>query len=623
MTVERTINILLVEDNPDDALLVREMLSAMEFTLCQVHWVDLVSKARQWLEEHPGEVDLVLLDLFLPDSRGMETILNFKTFIPGIPIVALTGLDEKEMAREAIKKGAQDYIYKNELEPGVLENTLRFAIERHQLIMQLQEKKNQVRESELRFRRIIEKNVDGVVILSHEGRIKFINPSGETILGKGCEELANQLVAQRLPLNESVELNVAWKEGETRYVEIRGKEIDWEGERAYLASIRDITERKQLENSLAVEKEQLDITLRSIEDGVIATDNNGDILLINPAAQRITGWPQQQALGRHISRVLKMELSPEPGDLQSIFYSTTINTLNGNEIVIDYSRAPILDKENQVMGYVMTIRDITLQKRMAEEMIKIQKLESLGKVARKMSHEYDDVFSVILANISKARNLLAEDDRVFKMLEKSEKSALQAKKLTNQLHTFSRAGTSYRKDISLVKLLQDVVKDILGDEAPSVLFQWDIPGDLWSVEFDRDQMYSALWNIIKNAKESMPDGGMLEIAMMNTVISEKIHLPLESGSYVKISIKDHGIGMDKEMLQNIFDPFFTTKEKTTGIGLTTSFSIIRDHQGTIEVESEKGVGSTFIVLLPAVVSPGAMSGKQENSKIERQEKDST
>lgn len=621
--VERTINILLVEDNPDDALLVREMLSEMEFTLCQVHWEDLVSKARQWLEEHPGEVDLVLLDLFLPDCRGMDTILNFKTFIPKTPIVALTGLNKKEMAREAIKKGAQDYIYKNELEPGVLENSLRFAIERHQLIMQLEERKNQVRESELQFRRIIEKNVDGVVILSHEGRIKFINPSGKTILGKGCEELANRLVDQGLPFNEPVELSVAWKEGETRHVEIRGKEIDWEGEHAFLASIRDITERKQLEKSLGVEKELLDITLRSIEDGVIATDKNGDILLINPAAQRITGWPQQQALGQHISHVLKMELSPEPGDLQPIFYSTTINTLTDNEIVIDYSRAPILDKEKQVMGYVLTIRNITLQQRMAEKMIKIQKLESLGKVARKMSHEYDDVFTVILANISTAKKLLVEDDRVYNMLEKSEKSALQAKKLTNQLHTFSRAGASYRKNISLVKLLQDVVKDLLGDEAPSVLCHWDIPGNLWSMEFDRDQMYSALWNIIENAKESMPDGGMLEIAMQNTVISERFHLPLKSGSYVKISIKDHGIGMDKEMLQNIFDPFFTTKEKTTGIGLTTSFTIIRDHQGTIEVESEKGVGSTFTVLLPAVVSSEAKTGKQENSKLERQEKDRT
>jgi PAS domain S-box-containing protein len=621
MTVERTINILLVEDNPIDALFIRELLSEMEFTRCYVQWVELAAKGKQWLEDHPGKVDLVLLDLFLPDSAGMNTILNFKPFIPGIPIVVLTGLDKKEMARDAIKEGAQDYICKTELNSDILENSLRFAIERHQLIMQLEKKKNQVKESELRFRRIIEKNADGILILDLEGRIKFINPAGEKILGKARGELSKQLFDQVRHRSESVELHVLWNEKETRFVEIRGKEIEWEGKRAYLASIRDITERKQLEKSLAVEKEQLDITLRSIGDGVIATDKNGGILLINPAAQRMTGWPQQEALGKNISRVLELELSPGPGGHHPFFQGTTISTLNGEEIMIDYSRAPILDKENQVMGYVFTIRDITLQQRMAEEMIKIQKLESLGKVARKLSHEYDDAFTVILGNISTAKNLLSGEDRVFKMLEKSEKSALRAKKLTNQLHTFSRAGASYRKNISIVKLLRDVVKDILGDEAPAVLCQWDIPPDLWSVEFDRDQMHSAFWNIIKNAKESMPNGGMLEIFMQNAVISKKMLLPLKSGSYVKISIKDHGVGMEKEMLQNIFDPFFTTKEKTTGIGLTTSYSIIRDHQGTIEVESEKGVGSTFTVLLPAVVSRGEKPGKEKDSKRRRQEGD--
>jgi PAS domain S-box-containing protein len=611
---KRRIHILLVEDNPDDALFIRAMLSDMEFTLCHVQWVDLVSKGKQWLEEHPGEVDLVLLDLFLPDSRGMDTILNFKTFIPEIPIVVLTGLGKKEMARDAIKEGAQDYLNKSDLDSSILENSLRFAIERHQLIKKLEKKKNQVRESELQFRRIIEKNVDGILILSHEGRIKFINPAGEKILGKAYKELCNKLFGQGLALGESVEIFVLRKEEESRFVEIRGKEIDWEGKRAYLASIRDITERKQLEKSLAVEKEQLDITLRSIGDGVIATDKNGGILLINPAAQRMTGLPQQQALGQHISRVLEFEFSPEPGNHHPFFYGTTISTLNGNEIVIDYSRAPILDREKQAIGYVFIIRDITLQQRMAEEMIKIQKLESLGKVAKKLSHEYDNVFNMILGHISSAKYLLVEGDRVFKMLEKSEKSTLRARKLTNQLYSFSRVGASYQKNISIVKLMQDVVKDILGDETPAVFCQWNIPEDLWSVEFDRDQMYSALWNIIKNAKESMPNGGMLEIAMQNTVISEKMHLPLKCGSYLKISIKDHGIGMEREMLQNIFDPFFTTKEKTTGIGLTTSFSIIREHQGTIEVESEKGVGSTFTVLLPVIVLQGEKPG-QEGNKV--------
>ncbi len=612
MTVERMINILLVEDNPVDALFIREMLADMEFTLCQVQWVDLVSRGKQWLEEHPGEVDLVLLDLYLPDSQGMDTILNFKSFIPGIPIIVLTGLDRKEMAKDSIKEGAQDYIYKNDLDPRILESSLRFALERHRLTRKLEKRKNQVKESERRFRRIIEKNVDGILILGHDGQVKFINPAGEKILGKARTELPHRLLGQALDPGESLELHVLEKEEETRFVEIRVKEIDWEGERAYLASTRDITERKELEKSLALEKEQLDITLRSIGDGVVATDRDGRILLINPAAQQMTGWLQQRALGRPISRVLRLELSPGPGDHHPLFYGTTISTLNGNEIVIDYSRAPILDKENQVIGYVFTIRDITLQQRMAEEMLKIQKLESLGKVARNLSHEYDNVFTVILENISAAKNRLEENDRVFKMLEKSEKSAVRAKKLTQQLHTFSRAGASYQKNISLVKLLQDVVKDILADETPAVLCQWDIPRDLWPLEFDREQMYSALWNIIKNARESMPNGGRIEIVMQNTTISGKKHLPLKSGSYVKISIKDHGIGIEGKMLQKIFDPFFTTKEKATGIGLTTSFSIIRHHQGTIEVQSEKGVGSTFTVFLPAVAAPGERPGREKD-----------
>jgi len=611
MTVERRINILLIEDNPMDALFIKELLSKMKFTHCQVQWVDLVSKGKKWLEDRPGEVDLVLLDLSLPDSQGIDTILNFRTFIPVTPIVVLTGLDNKEMARKAIKEGAQDYIYKNDLDFGILENSIRFALERHQLIMQLEKRKNQVRESERRFRRIIEKNVDGIVILDHEGRIDFINPAGENILGKAYEELLNRLVDREMTPGESVELEVEGKEEETWFVEIRGKEMEWEGKPAYLASIRDISERKQLEISLAVEKEQLDITLRSIGDGVIVTDKAGSILLINPAAQCMIGWQQEQALGQHISRLLQLELRLEPEDQHPFCFGTTISTLNGNEIVIDYSHAPIPDKENQVMGYVFVIRDITLQQSMAEEMIKIQKLESLGKVARKLSYEYENVFSVMLENISTAKNLLPEDDQVFKMLEKSEKSALRAKRLTNQLHTISRTGASYRKNISLVKLLQDVVKEILGDEEPAFLSQWDIPGELWPVEFDREQMYSALWNIIKNAKEAMPHGGILEIVMQNIEISGKMHLPLKSGNYVKISIKDHGVGMEKKMLQKIFDPFFTTKEKTTGIGLTTSFSIIREHQGTIEVESEKGIGSTFTVFLPAGVSHEEKEGESQ------------
>jgi PAS domain S-box-containing protein len=610
------INLLLVEDNPDDAFLIREMLSEAILIQCQVEWVDLFSRGRQQLEEHPGEIDLVLLDLFLPDSRGMDTLLDIKPYTPHIPIVVLTGLDNEEMGRQAIKEGAQDYICKNDLNPSLLENSLHFAIERHQLMLQLEKKKNQLAGNEQRLRRIIEKNADGILILDREGRIIFTNPAAGKILNKKREEMLWQKFDYPLTAGEPTELTISKTEGNDSVVEMQVKEIDWEGKPAYLASLRDISERKELEHSLLVEKERLDITLRSIGDGVIATDKNGNIVLINPSAAQMTGWSQEQASGQPIPRILNLDIpmEPESWDKQDFSFGTSKLAGKANEILMDYSRAPILDKENHIIGHAFIIRDTTIQRKMIEEMIKVRKLESLGMVAGKLAHDFDNVFTVILGNLAMAKNHMSGNERILKMLDKSEKTALRAKSLTNQLHTFSRVGGSYRKSHSIIKLIREVSKDLQAESTwadTNLQYQWNIADELWEVEFDRDQLYTALRNIMKNGKEAMPGGGRLDISIENAVISEKkrehLHLHLNSGSYVKISIRDHGSGIDREILKNIFDPFFTTKEKATGMGLTTAFSIIRDHEGTIEVESEKDAGSTFTLFLPSRISTGEKS----------------
>jgi signal transduction histidine kinase len=124
--------------------------------------------------------------------------------------------------------------------------------------------------------------------------------------------------------------------------------------------------------------------------------------------------------------------------------------------------------------------------------------------------------------------------------------------------------------------------------------------DLWPVEFNWDQMYTAMRNIVKNAAESMSNGGTLEIKLENTVVSKKMLLPLENGNYLKISLTDHGQGMKEDMLRNIFDPFFTTKKRRPGMGLATAFSIIQQHRGTIKVEPRVGAGTTFDIFLPVI-----------------------
>jgi PAS domain S-box-containing protein len=608
--LDKVIDVLLVEDNPDDALIIQEMLSETILTGCRVHCVEQLADGQQWLEGH--DTDVILLDLILPDSRGINTLLEMKKHSPRVPIVVMTSLGHEEMGCRAIQEGAQDFIYKNDINPGILENSLRFAIERHQLSAQLENKKNKLAETERRLRHIIEKNADGIAIVDREGSLKYINPAVKELIRKYklpadyTRQLAGRL-ARHIRQHQSedafrqpFELNLAPGKLESAVVEIRTVTVDWQGEPAFLASLRDIAERKQLEKSLLIEKERLDITLRSIADGVITTDKHGAILSCNPVVRELTGWNPDRLTGRSIIPLLGIDRLPDTRDRDDLSYGTLVLTADSSEVILEYSCAPILDRENLITGYVFIIRDITLRKKTAEEIIKVQKLESLGTVAGRLAHEYDSVLAVIQKDISAAKQYLDPDQKAYKNLEKADSSCLRARELTNQLHTFSRSRKASRQDGSILDLLHEICEELL-DASPHLYpCQWAISDDLPAVEFDRDQMHNALWHIIKNAIEAMPDGGKLKIALESETIPEKAYLPLESGRYMKISITDHGTGMEREILSKIFDPFFTTRDNSTGTGLTTAFSIIRKHRGTIDVSSQKGRGSTFSLFLPEI-----------------------
>ena len=236
---DSAIRVLLVEDNAPDARLLAEALvdvGATEFALTNVERLDDAVNA-----VHRQPFDLVLLDLTLPDSSGLDTFRTVHRATPNTPIIVLTGLDDAELAVSAVKNGAQDYLMKSEASGNVLVRSMRYAIERHRLTADL-------KASETSFR-IIATNADGLVVVDRDGLIQFANPATAAILGRSVESLVNSPFGYPLPANEITEFRVRRQDG-LRDIEARVERLDWEGQPALLASLRDITDKRLLEEQL-------------------------------------------------------------------------------------------------------------------------------------------------------------------------------------------------------------------------------------------------------------------------------------------------------------------------------------------------------------------------------------
>jgi PAS domain S-box-containing protein len=259
-------------------------------------------------------------------------------------------------------------------------------------------------------------------------------------------------------------------------------------------------------------------------------------------------------------------------------------------------KAPLTDKQGKVIGTTGYSRDITERKRMQEELQKAQKLESLGVLAGGIAHDFNNLLAGIFGYIDLARGA-SKDAKAIGYLDTTIASINRARALTQQLLTFAKGGAPVQKITPLIPFIQETAQFALSGSNISCGFE--LAGSLWPCNIDKNQIGQVIDNIVINAQQAMPGGGSIEITAQNIVRGEKEHPPLPKGKYVKVSIKDSGIGIAREMMPRIFDPFYTTKTKGHGLGLATCYSIINRHGGAIDVESELGKGSTFHVYLPA------------------------
>ncbi|NLD95411.1 MAG: PAS domain S-box protein [Fibrobacter sp.] len=375
----------------------------------------------------------------------------------------------------------------------------------------------------------------------------------------------------------------------------------------------DITERKITEAHVLDEKERLKITLASIADGVITTDLQGNIVMMNKSAEILTGWSSDDADTHNVNDVLHVfdentktaynELVNQivkAGKTVEFTDATLLYAKNGTVLSIELSGTPIRNAEGVVGGVVIVLRNATEKKKLVENMLRAQKLESIGVLAGGIAHDFNNLLGGIFGYIDMAIDSVANRkyDEVSGQLTKAMNVFNRAKALTMQLLTFSKGGSPVRKAQDLTPIIRNSAQFALSGSniVPEII----IGNSISNCDCDENQIAQVIDNIVINAKQAMPLGGKLIIKTENVDVAK---LPPEmtpvNQTYIHISITDQGIGMPKEILSRIFDPFFSTKQTGHGLGLSTVYSIIKRHDGNISVESEQGIGSTFHLYLPA------------------------
>ncbi len=552
-----------------------------------------------------------LLALFIAWLIGRQQLL--------LPISSLVNLTRKYAAGE-LQARIADAGRKDEL--GDLTRAF------HAMADDLSASQAALRDNEARFRLVMD-GLDSLVYVTdmQTYEILFINQHLKNIVGDVTGSICWQALQKRQtgPCPFCTNAYLLDSKGEPgqihtwefqntitkRWYYIHDRAIRWvDGRTVRLEIATDITERKKTETNLAAERERLAVTLRSINDGVIATDTEGRITLLNQAAETLTGWTIQESIGRHLDEVYQLQdektarpcsspliMLQTPGATLDHYQQTQLIDHAGERKNIAQRGAPLKDIDGQVIGLVLVFNDITEQLRTEKELIKIKKLESIGVLAGGIAHDFNNILAAILGNLDLSIRDEQLSEKTLRRLTQAQTASYRARDLTQQLLTFAKGGQPVKKTASLPEVVRESAEFVLrGDK---VACNFAFPDDLWLVDIDKGQISQVIQNVIINASQAMPHGGTIQVSGSNFASSEKLNPTLAAGGRsVRLDIEDEGIGIPANVIDRIFDPYFTTKQEGSGLGLAISHSIINKHGGTITVDSTPGSGSRFSIFLP-------------------------
>jgi two-component system, cell cycle sensor histidine kinase and response regulator CckA len=504
-------------------------------------------------------------------------------------------------------------------------------------------------ESEDQYRTLVEASSDAILLIDGDRNIIFCNPAFLEMFGYSLAELEGKSIRS---IHLSDERYLAFGNLVYPVIEKKGKaRLEWDYRqknkeviscevvispipapdqkvKAYVCIIRDITERKQAEVRIRQEREQLAAVLDGNPIPTVVIDKNHKVILWNRACENLTQVQREKVLDRPVNskifypdqdRPLLMDLVLEMdqismkkfyGDkglkantaMPEAYEGSDLFLVGGVPRHLYFLAARLRDSEGKIIGTIETLQDISERERLEKQFFQAQKMEAVGTLAGGIAHDFNNILMGIQGYASLILYNLPPENPSYEKLMNIQAMVRSGSELTKRLLGFARRGKYETCPTDLNEIIEKT-STMFGRANKEIQIHKKFQEDLFPVEVDQGQIEQVLLNLYVNAWQAMPAGGDLFIETKNVVLDNTLLKPysFEPGNYLRITISDTGIGMDSQTKERIFEPFFTTKEmgRGTGLGLASVYGIIKNHQGIIEVESEKGQGATFTIYLPA------------------------
>ena len=496
MTTTEVIDVLLVEDDEDDYVITKALLSRAESIECNLDWAASYDDGLDAILS--GEYDACLVDYRLGAHTGLDLLHAVNEQGNRTPIILLTGQGDLEIDLTAMAAGAADYLSKEEIDAPLLERSIRYAVERAHADQRIREQAA-----------LLDKARDAIIAYDMDGTVVYWNKSAERLTGWSAEEMVGEPARERLYTDE--------------------------------------------------QQEKLEECFATIED-------KGE-------------WT---------------------GELRQ-------RTKDGEELVVESRWTLVRDNAGKPSSVLVINTDITERKQLEMQFLRSQRMESIGRLVGGIAHDLGNLLVPILLGVKVLQQRFDDDTQVERTLSMIQKSAERGSDMVDQVLAFARGVDGERVTLAPGTIIEEVDKIIQETFPDRITVETDVDDDLNTIVGDATQIQQVLMNLSVNARDAMPDGGTLSIEAQNVSLSEgdaRRNIEAEPGPYVRITVSDTGTGIPDDALDKIFEPFFSTKPEGegTGLGLSTAYSIVKSHDGFIDVRSEENQGTTFRLFLPVTLA---------------------